>query len=251
MKNHETSPCKMYEENHKISYYDLDFLGRVRLSALLRTVHIAADENANTLKIGFNELAAYNMTFVLQRFAVFAARMPAYGETVKIRTWPDGAARGTFTRKGDMYDTSGKKIMEWASMWVLFDIAERKILKPKALPVKLPEFADHGVKINPEKITPPAESFDEEFSRHTHTVRYADVDTNRHMNNSIYGDLIGNALYPQVDQTPQVWREIQINYQAEARHGEEITVTAYRENDTFFVLGKTSEKTSFTAQIKS
>ncbi|MCL2224312.1 MAG: thioesterase [Defluviitaleaceae bacterium] len=235
----------MYTGKHKITYYDLDLAGRVKLSALLRMVHIAADINANDLKIGFKELSAINMTFVLQRIAFGAARIPAYGETVEIRTWPSSVARGTFIRKGDMYDESGKKIMEWASLWILFNISERKILKPSALPLALPECEDHGVKIMPEKIILPTKEnpFGAEFSAHTHTVRYADVDTNQHMNNSIYGDLIGNAI------GSQNWREVQINYLAETRQCEEISITAYHSTDTFLITGAASNRTSFAARV--
>ena len=232
----------MYEEKRKINYYDLDSAGRVKLSALLRIVHIAADENATELGIGFAEMWRREMSFILQRFAVLVARMPAYGDVVTIRTWPDSVARGTFLRKGDMFDANGKKIMEWASLWILFDIAARKILKPQALHVALPDFANHGVQISPEKIILPAES--EKISAHVHTVRYADVDTNQHMNNSIYGDLIGNAL-----PLSHAWREMQINYLAETRLGDEISVAAHRHNNAIFVMGNSSEKTSFVARV--
>lgn len=241
----------MYTGTHKISYYDLDMHGHVKLSALLRMVHIAADINATELGIGFDTLSANDMTFILQRVAFNTARMPSYGEAVTIRTWPDSVARGTFMRKGDMYDDAGKKIMEWASMWILFNVAARRILKPGALPVELPDFENYGVNTKPEKIILPAagEIFGEPFSEYKHTVRYADSDTNMHMNNSIYGDLIGNALYPKPETPAAVHREIQINYLAEACPGEEITVTARKENETVLIIGKTHEKTAFAAKI--
>jgi len=232
----------MYKGQHRITYYDLDLMGRVKLSALLRMVHIAADVNANELGIGFKELSRLNMSFILQRFALGITRMPAYDETVTIRTWPDSVARGTFLRKGDMYDESGNKIMEWASLWILFDIAARKILKPSVLPIELPKIEDHGVKIIPEKIILP-ESQEEIFSTYTHTVRYSEVDTNMHMNNSIYGDLIGNAL------SSQNWCEVQINYLAETRLSEEIEVTAHRDGEKFFVIGNANNRISFAAQV--
>ncbi|MDR0272347.1 MAG: hypothetical protein LBI27_03415 [Clostridiales bacterium] len=240
----------MYAGKHRITYYDLDLMGRVKLSALLRMVHIAADTNATELGIGFRELSQMNMSFILQRFALGISRMPEYCETVTIRTWPDSIARGVFLRKGDMYDESGKKIMEWTSLWILFDIAARKILKPGALPIELPQFEDHGVKIMPEKIDLSEEG--EEFFKYTHTVRYAEVDTNMHMNNSIYGDLIGNVLFPSIEaaQKSQPWREVQINYLAETRLCEEIQISARRENDTYIIVGTSAEKTSFAARVK-
>jgi acyl-ACP thioesterase len=238
----------MYEGQHRISYYDLDLMGRVKLSAILRMVHIAADVNAKDLGIGFSQLSAHNMTFILQRFALGIERMPEYDEVVTIRTWPDSVARGAFWRKGDMFDAEGKKIMEWASMWILFDIAERKIIKPSALPIALPAVEDHGVKIMPEKIALPdgAPGFG-----NSHTVCYADVDTNIHMNNAIYGDLIGNAMFPTIaraENSPP-WREVQINYLAETKLGEHITLETHHSGNTFTVIGKTLTRTSFTARI--
>jgi acyl-ACP thioesterase len=241
----------LYEGKHRINYYDLDLMGRVKLSALLRMVHIAADVNANDLGIGFTRLHELNMSFVIQRFALAIPRMPAYGETVTLRTWPDSVARGAFWRKGDMHSANGEKLMEWTSMWILFNIAERKILRPNALPVEIHPAGDHGVTIMPEKITlPPPES--KTHPRTTHTVRYADVDTNMHMNNSIYGDLIGNAMHYTADpaQNAPPWREVHINYLAETRLGEEIEMTTRREGNNFTVTGTVGAKTSFAARIR-
>jgi acyl-ACP thioesterase len=239
----------MYKGKHRITYYDLDLMGRVKLSALLRMVHIAADVNANELGIGFRQLSRLDMSFVLQRFALRTARVPAYDENVTIRTWPDSVARGTFLRKGDMHDENNKKIMEWTSLWILFDIAARKILKPSALPIVLPKFEDHGVKITPENIILPQ---GDSFSSYKHIVSYADVDTNEHMNNSIYGDLIGNVLFPSVEsaKNSQPWREVQINYLAETRLGDEIIVNAFQEGDETVITGKTPQRLSFAARVK-
>lgn len=236
----------MYNEKHRITYYDLDMAGRMKISALLRMVHIAADIDATRLGIGFSEMSRLNMTFILQRFALRMARMPEYNEVVQLRTWPDSVARGTFLRKGDMRDENGTKIMEWTSLWILFDTAERKILKPTVLFDAVPEFkeaasgTDYG--ILPERIILPDSC--EEFSRYTHTVRFSEVDTNIHMNNSIYGDLINNALGGAKN-----WREMQLNYTAETRLDDEIDVAAYRDRDTFYVKGVSGERMSFAARV--
>jgi acyl-ACP thioesterase len=232
----------MYKDKHRITYYDLDYAGRVKLSALLRMVHIAADVNANELGIGFNTLTRFNMSFVLQRFALAVTRMPAYDEAVTIRTWPDSVARGTFLRKGDMHDAGGKKIMEWTSMWILLDLAARKILRPSALPVELPKFEDYGVEISPVKISLPDADAGE--IKYVHTVRCADIDTNNHMNNSIYGDLIANALGE-----TGAWREVQINYLAETRLGDEIKVRTTCDDNIFTVTGTVGERMAFAAQV--
>ena len=241
----------LYESNYRITYYDLDFRGKIKLSALLRMVHIAADVNAKDLGVGFSVLHPMSISFILQRFGMCIERMPEYDENVTIRTWPAEISRGTFVRKGDMYDDSGAKIMEWASLWILFDIAERKILKPSALPVELPALGDLGVTTQPQKISLPSDcGRQNSMSSYIHTVRYSEVDTNIHMNNSIYGDLIGNAVYPTAEPSAQDWKHIQINYQSETKHGEEIEVAAHFDNNAYLITGKTSTRTAFTAKIE-
>ena len=245
-KSNQKGGTYMYEEKTRITYYDLDFREKIKLSALLRMVHIAADVNANELGIGFTTLFPLNMSFVLQRFGLKTHRMPVYDEVVTIRTWPAEMARGTFIRSGDMHDQNGKKLMEWSSLWILFDLANRAILKPSALPMQVPTLTDVEVNVKPEKVKLPQDEIPV-FSQHAHTVRYADVDTNMHMNNSIYGDLVGNAVFANGDVGD--WKEVQINYLGEARLGEEITVTSRKDGDEFLVVGTAQGRVSFSARV--
>ena len=239
----------LYKSPVRITYYDLDYRGKIKLSALLRMVHVAADVNAKELGVGYNVLAPLGMTFVLQRFGVSIMRMPVYDEDVVIRTWPSDISKGTFLRQGDMYDKSGHKIMEWASLWLLFDIKARKVLRPGALPVLLPVLNNEGVKVLPNKISLPPD-WGRPFSTYRHTVSYRDVDTNMHMNNSIYGDLIGNVLFPTETVTLPDWKQVQINYLAEIRLGEEVEISALRDSNNFAVIGETNGRTAFIAQVQ-
>jgi len=238
----------IYEGKTRITYYDLDFRGKVKLSAILRIAHIAADVNANQLGIGFSVMMPLSISFVLQRFALKIQQMPKYDQVVTVRTWPAETSRGTFIRKGDMHDEHGNRIMEWSSLWILFDIANRKILKPSALPVQVQCISDIDVSITPDKVVLPACP---PFAEHTHTVRYADIDTNMHMNNSIYGDLIGNAIFPTptLDNYPD-WKEVQINYLGETLPGDQIKITACKDDDSYYASGWAADKISFAARVK-
>ena len=241
---------QLYEAATRITYYDLDYRGKIKLSALLRMVHVAADVNAKHLSVGYDVLAPLGITFVLQRFGVSITRMPAYDEDVTIRTWPSDVSKGTFLRRGDMYDKDGIKIMEWSSLWLLFDISARRVLRPSALPVPLTGLGEMGVTITPEKIALP-DGFGKLFTKYSHTASYRDVDTNMHMNNSIYGDLVGNAIFPEseIAVPKQDWKQVQINYLAEIRFGEEVEVKTYRDNDSYMVIGESGGRTAFIARV--
>ena len=238
----------MYSGEARISYYDLDMRGEIKLSALLRMVHIAADINAASLGIGFSELDKFRMSFVLQRIGFKFLRMPVYSEMVTIRTWPSDISKGTFLRRGDMADSDGQKLIEWASLWILFDICERKILRPSKLPVEIPELASLSVEVMPKKIALPGD-LAEPYSFHTHSVRYADTDTNIHMNNSIYGDLVGNAVFLSSDVTMSDFSEVQINYLAEAKLGVDIDITATRHGSDIYVVGESQMQRIFCARL--
>ena len=238
----------IYDRPTRISYYDLDFAGNIKLSAFLRMVHIAADVNANDLGVGFDVLEPLDITWILQRFCVKFLRMPLYGEEVRLRTWPADIVRGIFLREGDMYDINNNKLIEWASQWILFNKKERKILKPSALPFSFKTAEKQNVSITPVKINYDP-NFGDEYSSYVHDVRYCEVDTNMHMNNSIYGDLIGNALNPTCELPGLRIKEVQINYQHEIKHGEKVLVTAAKNKDSLQIIGLLNDKRTFTANV--
>jgi acyl-ACP thioesterase len=243
----------MYEEQRNITYYDIDCRGKMKLSALLRMVHVAADVNATHLGAGYAQLSTLGIAFFLQRFGLRVLGMPQYGEAVRLCTWPAAIDRGVFIRKGAMYGANGEKCMEWASQWVLVDVKARKLLRPSALPVALTGIGNQGVELTAEKNDPPLLAGDGDILyTYPHTVRYADVDTNGHMNNAVYGDVIGNAVYaanPMKDAPPPEWTGLHINYLAETRLGDDIAVTAYWENGAALVVGEVEARRAFTARV--
>lgn len=141
--------------------------------------------------------------------------------------------------------------MEWASLWILFDMGQRRILRPSSLPVVLPEFGDQGVRVEPRKVDLPG-GWGDRSSSYVHTVRCCEVDPNMHMNSSIYGDLVDNALFSVVDGGGVNWSRVQINYLAEARLGDEVDVKCCRgEDGGFFVGGVSKGRTVFAALVET
>ena len=104
----------------------------------------------------------------------------------------------------------------------------------------------------PKKIALPNEMA-KPYSVHTHTVRYADTDTNKHMNNSIYGDLVGNAVFltAETEGTMSDFEEVQINYLSEAKLGVDIDISATKHENDVYVIGESQKQRIFCARLVS
>jgi len=155
-----------------------------------------------------------------------------------------------------MISESGLKMMEWISQWVLFDLNERKILRPTALLTDLPTFGRLGVGILGKKIALPLDVADVSASSYTHTVRYCDLDTNGHMNNAVYGDLIINALYAGNAGTKKaqpifIWSRLMINFITEALFNERILIKCNHTPGECIVSGAVENRTVFVASVSS
>jgi len=237
----------IYEQNSQINFYDLNSRGDVKLTALLKHINIAAGTNADAIGVGLDVTIPMNLAFVIQRFGMRIIDWPTYRQAVKIRTWPSEITKGTFIRRGDMWDEAGNKMMEWTSLWVLIDIKERKVKRPKALPIELPQYGTMGVEVEGQKIDVPEDA--KLLAKYPHIVRYSELDVNMHMNNAVYGDLISNVI--ELGKIPyKKWGEVQFNYLNEALLGEEVNVECRKAEDTIYITGATENKGVFNASIK-
>ncbi|MCL2016790.1 MAG: thioesterase [Defluviitaleaceae bacterium] len=238
------------------SFYDINARGDVTLTALLQHINLAAGANAEKLGIGTDVIIPLGITFVLQRFSVRIMQWAKFKQTATIRTWPAEITKGTFRRNGDLYDCNGTKIAEWTGLWVLIDVAERRVRRPKALPVTIPAHGLLDVQLEVKKFELPQNAVT--LASYTHTVQFSETDVNYHMNNAIYGNLIANVVEkisqpaaenPKTQNAPTNWQQVHFNYLAEAKIGEQILVECKQHQNTLYIIGTTAEHTVFTAEI--
>ena len=240
----------VYKRDAQINFYDLDWRGDVKLTALLKHINLAAGANAETIGVSMEVTFSMGLAFVLQRFAVRVFKWPTYRQTVTIRTWPAEITKGTFRRNGDMWDKDGNKLAEWTGLWVLIDTKERKVRRPKALPIELPAYGAMDVTVEAQKLDVPEDA--KFIASYRHVTRFSELDLNEHMNNAIYGDLITNALESSqspLSHTPK-WREVQFNYLSEIKVGEEVDVQCRRLGETFYITGMVKDQPMFAATVE-
>jgi acyl-ACP thioesterase len=243
----------IYESKKQITYNDIDANWEISLTAVLKYMNEATWANGEELGIGVSQIPDTGLAFVTQRIAIKVFHPPVLGEEFILKSWPAEIKRTTFTRKGEFLDSKGQKMIEWESLWVLFDINERKIKRPSELKVEVPCYGDRGVTIATEKIHLPVEENPILHGSSTYQVQFSDLDSYQHMTNTHYGNLLINA-YRERDENITTFMksgaEIHFNYHNEGQLDDQITVTVNQLGNAFYFTGETDEHKVFTGLIK-
>lgn len=173
-----------FRKEYGVRYYEVDFAGFIRPVTILNFLQDAASCHAALLGVSVTELRKLNLIWVLSRFHLHVDRYAREGETLVVTTWPSTKS-GHFTcREFEIHDGAGVIIAKATSSWAALDMSNRR---PVQLEVRLP----------PYDIIP-RRAIDDEFTTLPQLVneaqeldfpvRRSDLDTNLHVNNTVYVD---------------------------------------------------------------
>ena len=155
-----------------------------RLIDLLDCMQDAAGIHADSLGAGIRALMEKGLTWVLARLHVRCAPLPPGCRNVRVSTWPSGRKRVFALREFRLADDADHEIMRATSAWILLNVAARR---PVRLDPHLPVFTRHpGRMIEDDFPTLPAPQSGAPSS--VFRAVPADIDINRHVNNTVYLD---------------------------------------------------------------
>jgi len=240
----------LFETKKMVTYNDIDANWELSLTAILKYMNEASWLNAEDLGVGLSQIPFTNLAFVTQRISIsVVGNPPQLAEEFTLKTWPGEVKRSTFTRRGAFEDKKGNTLIEWESLWVLVDMIDRKIVRPNALGVEVPEYGRLDTTIQTKRIKIP----DEIPMRmsYFHDVDFSDLDTYQHMSNTNYGNLVTNVYRRDENQTTFIQKgsKIHFNYNNEAQIFDQVDVKLYQENNDFYIEGKADYLTIFTVEI--
>ena len=210
----------MYVESKLIRTSNCDFTGHWRPSSILAQMQELAGTHAHLLGCGREPMLEKGIVWVLSRTEVQMARYPAVGETVRMETFPMKNRRWFFPRYFLFYDEAGEVIGKASTLWVLMDIAERKMAAPDTILGLIP---------NNESLTAPLPFpgniavLGGESRSFSYMPTNTDIDVNMHMNNTKYADVLCNALTLQ-DLAENEIAQMLIHYHKEVRPETELTL---------------------------
>ena len=149
----------IFERNYRIAYSDTDLKQRLRLSRLFTLLQEAATDHAALLGAGSDKTLDRGLLWIVTLQEAIVHRMPAYGESVRIVTWPGKIRHLLFPRFYRIEDETGGALIEASSLWALMDRETRKAAFPERHGINVPPvMTGNEISLPSVPRTQPAES---------------------------------------------------------------------------------------------
>lgn len=204
--------------DYRTAFYDCDHKGRMKISTLLKvTAEVAGYDY--TIK-GFTHDFLWNegFVFLLSRISIKVYDYPHDQMPLVTETW-EGGKKGALWKRQYRIKHGEDVLIDGTSGWILCNPVTRKIYKPSEFPYPQPQDETQFIgALEVGRIK--AENTPTEVLRHT--VKISDLDSNGHMYNAHYGDIVVNALT--LEEFERDVDNFRINYLSEATLGEEIII---------------------------
>lgn len=230
-----------FERKVRVESYQIGMSGHIRLSALLRMEQETGDEHMDALGLGYEKLVGDGVAILLVANRVQIARLPVRNELLTVSTRPRGTA-GVQMFRDFAFSSGGEALARIRQVTVCVDPATHRPLRPEAL-YRYGIFRHEAMprEGRVDRLRPP-EGLPVLGER---PVRYSDLDTNNHLTNTIYGDIVEDFL-------PEDFRDYrfaQINYVAESKLGDVLRMRGGEEGGRFVLRGENRAGLGFSAAV--
>jgi medium-chain acyl-[acyl-carrier-protein] hydrolase len=215
-----------FSREFTVSSYELNPMGKARLTTLANYFQEMAYQHASRLGYGYRDMRERRTMWLLTRMKIRMNRYPAWDDRVTVETWPSGVDKLFFKRDFRVLGREGDIQGAARTYWLIVDLESHRPVKPTAELEHYPVIAsgDPVILGNLLKISLPGDMAEGD----RHRVVYSDLDVVGHTNNVKY---IEWSIDTAMDGTGQdrVIREFEINFMKETLPGDEVLIRKGRE----------------------
>ncbi len=229
----------------KITLYNsyFDYNDRLSAKSILNIFQDVASHHAEFIGVGYKTMLDKNLFWVLSRIKLDILKMPQINQTITVETWPHPKGKIDFDRDFLITAENGERLVVGTSKWCVIDTVKRALQRTDNVNY-IGECIEE--KNYPErflKISLPQGEFQKQFD---YTVRFSDLDHNKHMNNTNYANLVASAV------ENKEYNHFEINFNNECLFGDEISVSTIKDEAGEYIIGTNikSSTTAFTAFVK-
>ncbi|EAZ79617.1 acyl-[acyl-carrier-protein] thioesterase [Algoriphagus machipongonensis] len=228
-----------YEKDFEIGSFQVHPDGKTRLSSVADLFQEISWRHADSADFGRN-LFEENKMWVLSRMDFHCFEFPSWGDRVKVYTAGRGVEKLFAFREFLMTDLEGKVLVQCMTSYLLLNIDSKRPVRPETAlpghlfdPLEKPEWQSEKVEVGGELL----------FTE-SRKVRYSDLDLYDHVNNTSYIQWVENLLKEQ----NLSYSNLLINFQAECKQGDLVTLQVLEKEDSFVFEGKVEGKIVFLAE---
>ncbi|MBQ8568992.1 MAG: hypothetical protein IJ446_07225 [Oscillospiraceae bacterium] len=233
----------VYQSDYHIRYSDCGSNGRLTVSALMRICSDAAVDDFDEHQLTRDFLLEHDMLFMLSKLSAGITKLPSAGDRIRIYTWVQAVDKLIFHRGFIVESENGEVAFQATSDWILLEASTKKIRRTSDFtfpvetdPMLIPDCAPNG-RIH--------FGFYEKCGNYP--VKREHIDSNGHMNNAVYGDIIMDFLTD--DEFDREMKNIRVNFSSELTLGSSAEIFKGNDGDKLYICGKNEGKTSFEAEI--
>lgn len=204
-----------HTETYKVNVHDTDLNGLLSPTGYMRYMQDAAFCQMESDGPSYDELFSRGLSFILSRMRILFFEPVISHEEITVSSWACESRAASFIRCYDIFK-GGREAARAKSVWALFDVGAKRLCRVKDIDLgyKTDEEAVVDIPHRPEFLTEPSVLGEE-------TVKYTHIDRNRHMNNTVYADMLWNYV-PSFEKKRITC--LDISYLSEAPLGEKLTV---------------------------
>lgn len=224
----------------EVGAYQVHPHGDMRLSCLADLFQEIAWKHADSEGFG-RSLLEQQLMWALSRIEIKVNQFPRWGDRLRLFTGGRGQAGAFAFREFMVWNEQEEVIARAMSSWLLVHIEKKRILKPESvLPSALfnPQDAPSW---QPIKLDPSGPLQDTSLIQ----VQHSDLDLYNHVNHTSYIRWVENRVAVQ-GMFPS---QLAINYLAECKGGDEVSLTVLGDKLAPFLQGRVQGKLVFEAQI--
>ena len=219
---------KKYEKDYEINYYQVDPKLNCSIESIIGMLGDMGSAQSDALGIGVNYCAEKNKTWVFYQYDIKINRYPKCYDKIKIITDPSGFKKFYASRDYSIIDTKTEEsLVEASAIFFYIDLEKRRatrIPNEEYILYGIDETTNKDIKV--ERL----EKLKEAQYKKNFKVRYSDIDSNRHVNNTNYIEWAIEALPIEFVVTNNLNR-LQVTFEKECTYGDDIvTLAEIREN---------------------
>lgn len=231
---------------YKVEPQSLDFTSHLKSPALIMSTLNAAGADAHNKGFDYVDMEQDDNTWVLSRMAIEVAFRPKQYSDYEIETWISGYNRLLSTRNFRIYDEEGKEFAKMTSQWAMLNVKSRTAVD---LTVTAAVHDKYMVQDEPPCAAPCRLRGVSDGECFRHTVRYSDIDFNRHMNTIRYIEMIFDHLPIDAIAEDRPFR-LDMHFLHEAVLGDVLTISTKEEDEVLLFEIATAENPCVRAAVR-